>query len=224
MNDVDLRCAEEIWNYMSMGRKRVEVPRADLALVLGSHDLRVAEWAVRLYERRLVRLLLFSGGLGHLTRGVFEKSEADLFADVARRAGVDEADILVENRSTNTGENVRFSYEKLKASGIEYHSIILVQKPYMERRTYATFCRQWPGDVDELRFFVTSPPISFMEYPNDAVGSLRDVTSIMVGDLQRIMVYPSKGFQIPQEVPPSVQRAYEHLIKAGFTKHLISEN
>ena len=43
----------------------------------------------------------------------------------------------------------------------------------------------------------------------------------MVGDLQRIQVYPEKGFQIFQEIPDEVLEAYQKLVKLGYTKHLL---
>jgi hypothetical protein len=48
-----------------------------------------------------------------------------------------------------------------------------------------------------------------------------DVVAIMVGDLQRIRCYPAKGFQIHQDIPDDVWRAYEELVKAGYDKYLI---
>jgi len=43
----------------------------------------------------------------------------------------------------------------------------------------------------------------------------------MVGDLQRIRVYPEKGFQIAQEIPADVWEAYEELVQMGFDSRLI---
>ncbi len=43
----------------------------------------------------------------------------------------------------------------------------------------------------------------------------------MVGDLQRIKLYPAKGFQVYQEIPPEIWNAYERLIQLGFDKHLV---
>ena len=45
--------------------------------------------------------------------------------------------------------------------------------------------------------------------------------SIMVGDLQRIKLYPEKGFQIHQEIPRDVWSAYEELVKAGYNQRLV---
>ena len=43
----------------------------------------------------------------------------------------------------------------------------------------------------------------------------------MVGDLQRIRVYAEKGYQIPQDIPEDVWRAYEELVRAGYDKYLV---
>ncbi|XP_062510430.1 uncharacterized protein SCO4629-like [Corticium candelabrum] len=210
--------AETIWKYMLLGHNMI---KCNAAIVLGSHDTRVADWAAQLYLDGFTPCLLFSGGLGNLTKGVFSQPEADLFADVARGRGVTSDSIFIENESTNTGENIQFSYKVLIDAGISTDKLILVQKPYMERRTYATFVKQWPGDVAKVKFVLTSPPISFNDYPNEDVGSIHDVIHIMVGDLQRILIYPNKGFQIYQEVPTKVLDAYESLIQAGYTRHMI---
>lgn len=132
------------------------------------------------------------------------------------RMGVPKEKILIENESTNTGENCRFSFKRLSEIGIHPARSILVQKPYMERRTYATFKKIFP----EKECSVTSPQISFSDY---CTGQYKkeDLIGIMVGDLQRIREYPAKGFQIAQEIPDDVWAAYEALVAAGYDKHLI---
>ena len=93
---------------------------------------------------------------------------------------------------------------------------LLVQKPYMERRSYATFKKHWP----EKKVLITSPQIPFDQYPTEEIP-LEHVINIMVGDLQRIKIYPKKGFQIFQDIPGDVWRAYESLVQLGYTKHLV---
>ena len=44
----------------------------------------------------------------------------------------------------------------------------------------------------------------------------------MVGDLQRIKLYPALGYQIAQEIPDEVWSAFEGLVRAGFDKYLIT--
>lgn len=209
--------AERLWDYHHMNQRP---ERSDVIFVLCSHDTAVAERGAQLYLEGWAPLLVYSGGLGGITKNLWSEPEAELFASIARGMGVPDSAILVETRSTNTGENVRFTKKLLAERGLEPQRLILVQKPYMERRTYATFRNYWP----EPRVFVTSPQVSFEEYlksySNRALTA-DDVVGIMVGDLQRIRLYPEKGFQIPQEIPADVWAAYEELVKAGYDKYLI---
>ena len=203
--------AVAIWNYHQMGH---QLSVCDLIFVLGSHDLRVAERAAELYQQGLAPRVLMSGGFGNFTKGHFSKPEAELFAEVARENGVPDDCLLIEGRSTNTGENVQFSRELLEASGIAVSSVIAVQKPYMERRTFATIRKQWPG----VSVCVTSPRISFENYLQGAL-TFDIVTNIMVGDLARIIEYPRLGFQIHQDVPSDILTAYQFLVSQGYDQH-----
>ena len=207
--------ARKIWDYHHLNH---QLEKSDAILALGSHDTRVAERGAQLFLEGWARLLIFSGGLGNLTRGLWDQPEAERFADVAVRMGVPKEGILIENRSTNTGENIRFTRELLEERKLDPQKFILVQKPYMERRTYATFKKVWP----EKQVIVTSPQVSYEDYPNREI-SKQEVINIMVGDLQRIRLYPAKGFQIYQEIPPEVWDAYQELIRLGFAQHLLKE-
>jgi uncharacterized SAM-binding protein YcdF (DUF218 family) len=186
---------------------------------MGSHDLRVAERGAQLFLEAWTPRLIFSGGLGNLTRGLWDQPEADRFAEIAVCLGVPREKMLIENRSTNTGENIRFTQDLLAELRLDPRSFILVHKPYMERRAYATFRQVWP----EKRVVVTSPQIRWEDYPNEEI-SQREVIDIMVGDLQRIRLYPTKGFQIPQDIPPEVWAAGQRLIQLGYSQHLIKED
>jgi uncharacterized SAM-binding protein YcdF (DUF218 family) len=209
--------AEVIWRYHHVNH---ELSAADAILVLCSHDTIVAKRGAELFLQKWAPLLIFAGGLGAMTRRFWQEPEADQFARIAIEMGVPPQQILIENRSTNTGENVLFTKQLLAERRLDPHTFIVVQKPYMERRSYATFKKVWP----EKEVLVTSPQLSMNEYltrySHDALTP-DDIISIMVGDLQRIRVYADKGFQIPQEIPDEVWRAYEKLVAAGYDKHLI---
>jgi uncharacterized SAM-binding protein YcdF (DUF218 family) len=210
--------AQVLWDYHHVNHT---LSPADAVMVLCSHDTRVAERGAELYLQGMAPLLIFSGGLGTITRHLMTTPEADQFAAIAVRAGVPRERIIVENRSTNTGENVQFTRQLLAERGLALHRVILVQKPYMERRTYATFKKVWP----EPEVMVTSPQVTMEEYlraySNESL-SAADVISIMVGDLQRIRVYADRGFQVPQALPDEVWSAYERLVALGFDSRLVS--
>ncbi len=210
--------AEKIWHYHRMNH---QLSQADVILVLCSHDTRVAERGAELFHEGWAPLLIFSGGLGTITKVMWKEPEADQFAKVAIGLGVPEDKILIENRSSNTGQNILFTKELLAEKKIDPQKFILVQKPYMERRSFASFKKLWP----EKEVIVTSPQVSFSEYLDRYASkelSSDDVISVMVGDLQRIKLYPEKGFQIYQEIPHDVWAAYEELVQAGYNQKLIT--
>jgi len=209
--------AEKIWDYHLM---KHQVAKADAILVLCSHDERVAERGAQLFLEDWAPLIIFSGGHGAITKSLWSEPEAERFARIAISLGVPRESILIEAHSTNTGENIAFTKRLLAVQNLDPHSFIIVQKPYMERRSYATFRKLWP----EKDLIVTSPQVSFRnylaEYTNRSL-SASDVVSIMVGDLQRIKLYPSRGFQIEQEIPDEVWAAFEALVRFGYDKYLI---
>jgi len=209
--------AEKIWQYHQM---KHQLERADVILVLCSHDKKVAETAASLFLQGWAPLLIFAGGLGSITKEMWKTPEADQFAEIAISLGVPHQAILVENRSTNTGENILFTKQMLAEKQIDPKRFILVQKPYMERRSFATFRKLWP----EKEVLVTSPQVSFEEYLDGYANDLLskdDVINIMVGDLQRLKLYAVKGFQIHQDIPHDVWSAYEELVRAGYNQRLV---
>ena len=207
------RLAEILWEYLLMHQV---LEKADCILALGSNDIRVAERAAKLFLSGWAPLIIFAGGRGRLTPDHWRESEADEFSKRAIAMGVPKENILIEDKSTNTGENISFTKELLKSHHLDPQKIILIQKPYMERRAYATFKKRWP----EKDFVCTSPQISFQDYPTKEL-SKNLIINIMAGDLQRIKLYPEEGFQISQDIPKQVWEAYEKLISLGYTEHLI---
>jgi len=209
--------AETIWNYHLVNH---QLAKADAILVLCSHDERVAERGAQLFLEDWAPLIIFSGGQGAITKALWDEPEAERFARIAMSMNVPEESILIEGKSTNTGENIKFTKRLLGERNLNPHKFIVVQKPYMERRAFATFLKFWP----EKEVVVTSPQVSFRdyvaEYSNRSL-SADDVVGIMVGDLQRMKLYPALGYQIAQEIPEEVWEAFEALVRAGYDKYLI---
>lgn len=209
---------EKVWTYHQLNH---QLSKADAILVLCSHDRRVAECGAQLFLDGWAPLLIFSGGLGSITKRLWSQPEADQFAAIARAMGVPGERMLIENASTNTGENVLFTRKLLGGRGLDLKTFIVVQKPYMERRSFATFRKLWP----EPDVIVTSPRVTLDEYlqgySNDSLSE-DEVISIMVGDLQRIRLYPARGFQIHQDIPEDVWAAGQELIRAGYDTRLVS--
>ncbi|MDF2152465.1 YdcF family protein [Vibrio sp. CAU 1672] len=196
---------ETLWGYMQLGH---ELQPADCLFVMCSNDMRVAEHAAALYHQKLAPLVIFSGGEGRFTDGLFDTSEAETFAAIARMAGVPGEAILLETQSRNSGENVRFTEQLLKNQGLHCSSLILVQKPFMERRAIATFEKQWQSPYSRLQ--VSSTAHSFFDYINEDMP-LMMVLEALMEDFSRIKHYPAKGFQTTQPIPDHVADAYQVL-------------
>jgi uncharacterized SAM-binding protein YcdF (DUF218 family) len=213
-NEVDYN-AQVLFDYHFL---KQPLKKSDAILVLGSHDPSVADYAVQLYKEGWASKIIFSGGvirpIGEL-RNTTPKSEAEAFFDIAVQQGIPAADVLLENDATNTGENFSCTIKLLYEKNLTFKSFILVQKPYMVRRTYATALVQF-ADFD---FMATAMPDTYESYlarcASNGIGKER-VISNMTGDLQRLKVYPEKGFLVAMEIPEEVWSAYEKLIELGF--------
>jgi uncharacterized SAM-binding protein YcdF (DUF218 family) len=203
--------ARALWDY-----HRLEEPLAPAEgiLVFGSNDPRVAEYAADLYRRGFAPWLLFSGGRGRMTEH-WAESEAAFFARRARDCGVPSEAIFCETEAAHTGENIAFSRSLLEKRQIFPKRAIVLQKPYMERRTRAALEVQWP----ELSFQMSSPAIDFCQYPDESI-TLDDLIHALVGDFYRLIDYPGKGLASEQSFPQEAIGAYELLRDAGYTKQL----
>ncbi|MFC9531137.1 YdcF family protein [Streptomyces sp. NPDC056975] len=203
-----------LWDYHQMGHT---VRPCSVAIGLGSHDLGVADAAVALYKRGMAPLLVFTGATSPTTRERMPRGEAVHYRERALELGVPSSAVLVEPRARNTGENIRFSRDLLEEAGIEVSSVLLISKPYEERRAYATARRLWP----EVEIVSASTPMTLNEYV-DSIQDARLVIDMLVGALQRLLVYPDQGFMIRQPVPDDVLEAYQRLCQEGFTSRLLT--
>ena len=185
---------------------------------LGSHDLGVADTTVDLYRRGMMPLIVFTGATSRTTEGRMPRGEAEHYRDRALELGVSADVILVEPRARNTGQNITLSRALLEERRIDVSSVLLVSKPYEERRAYATARKLWPG----VGFISASTPMALSEYV-DSIQDARLVIDMLVGSLQRLLIYPAQGFMITQDVPAEVIRGYERLTSRGFTSRLIPE-
>jgi uncharacterized SAM-binding protein YcdF (DUF218 family) len=213
-----LDLARRIWDFLMLGHEPIP---GDIIVALGTNDLRVAEFAAGLYHRGFGRLLVCSGAIAHqgdLLATPWDRTEAEMYAEVAMSAGVPADRILLERCAQNTAENIRFSRELLEARAIRPRNIVLAVKPFMQRRTWASMAVEWP----EMPATVASPRMTLDEYFTEELTPAK-IINIMMGDLQRVWVYGKRGWAAPQRIPPEVRQAFDRLVELGFTQHLISE-
>ncbi|MGE7388141.1 YdcF family protein [Streptomyces sp. NPDC004126] len=205
--------AELIWDFHQMHHE----PRpCSVAVGLGSHDLGVADATVDLYRRRMAPLIVFTGATSRTTQERMPRGEAVHYRERALELGVPPAAVLIEPKATNTGENIRFTRTLLEEKGVEVESILLVSKPYEERRAYATARKLWP----DVEIVSASAPMTFRHYV-DSIGDPHLVFDMLVGALQRLQIYPQQGFMLAVPIPDEVLAAYRRLCVDGFTARLV---
>lgn len=218
-----LDAAQTLYEYMRMA-DAPPLQRADAIIVLGSNDVRVAHVAAALHARGLAPLVVFSGARGRATEWLGERTEAEWLAEAAAACGLPRSAIMLECHATNTGENVRFTRALLAErcgghAAVDGMSYIVVQKPFMLRRAWATMRQQWAGPAFQLAA-PDFPRLS--EYVDASIGmSLDVIIENMVGDAQRLLYYGEvRDFQARVDVPSHVWAATGLLVGFGYTSML----
>ena len=211
-----LKPLQVIWEYLGMH----QMPeKADCIVGFGNFNDHIARRAAQLYKEGYAPKVLFTGGVGRNTDGLFTEPEAVRFARVAMECGVPEEDIILEPESTNTRENIEFTRRKLEELQLPHGKILGVHQPFMERRICAAMGVYWP----EQAFLVTSPQVTIPEYLEAALeqGISQDASvSVIVGDFQRMDLYAKLGYQLPQDIPQSAWDAFHALVAMGYDKQL----
>jgi uncharacterized SAM-binding protein YcdF (DUF218 family) len=142
------------------------------------------------------------------------KAEAEMLRDEAIKRGVPPEVIFTENKASNSGLNITLSYKLAKEHGfLIKNRVILVQKPYMTRRAYATAKAQWPDKKTEI--FVTSANVTLEDF--FAADGMETTIRSLLADFYCVKAYPAKGFQIAQEVTDEAEAAFQYLLTHGHT-------
>ncbi len=210
-------CLQDLWDFLYIAHP---LKPADAIIGFGSHDLGIATRAADIYMAGWAPVIVFTGYLGKGTLGVFQKPEAEIYAQIAMGSGVPPEAILVESKATNTGENIRLSRKLLEDRGLTPNRIIAVHKPYMTRRVLAALQKQWPqaevivapGD-SSLRGYMAAMTADGVEE--------REVINSLVGDFLRMETYAKLGYQTSQDIPPKAWASFETLVKLGYDRYVV---
>ena len=227
------------------------VPRADVLVLCGSAVLASIGIAATAFQVGLADRLLVSGGIGHSTphlrQAVREnprygdvptdaRPESAIIAEILRtHHAVPDAAILIEDESTNCGENAEFSVDLLKLTPLKLRSILLLQDPTMQRRTHECFRRSLrdAAGVRVLSYapFVPTVPDHDARNVHDGDGrtvwSMRRFTALILGEMCRLHDddhgYGPRGanFIDHVDIPSDVMDAFQRL--AGAHPHSVRQ-
>lgn len=197
--------------------------------------------------------LLISGGIGHSTSFLYDaiaahpryhvlpthgRPEAAILADIAITFwNIPARGVLIEDKSTNCGENARFTRALMDARKLYPARAILVQDPTMQRRTAATFSRVWRGASHQIQW-INLPGIEPVLVATDTetrfdhgegLWSVERYLSLIAGEIPRLrndaQGYGPQGrdFIDAVTIPEEVLAAWHTLtdapdLKAVFTR------
>lgn len=209
----------------------------DLVVLAGNAVIPTIDAACQLAAAEGCRLLI-SGGVGHSTSWLYTaiarhpryntlkttgRAEAAILADIAHQFWhIPTSRIIVEDKSTNCGENAQFTRELMEAMGIECHRGVVVQDPTMQRRMMATFARVWEDAQQrpEWRSYPGFQPVLQntaeglrFECETGNVWPVERYLSLILGELPRLLDNEQgygprgKGFITHVDIPDEVLAA-----------------
>lgn len=221
--------------------KKYSLKEVDVLVLLGSAITYNIKVAVEAYEKGLCKKILICGGIGHSTVllrdsvknhkiyndiEVDEKAEADIILDIMiKHFNIPIKDIITENKSTNCGDNAKKAIELLENLGIKYKSLMLIQDPTMQLRSYLSFLKYIKKeDVKVINYSPFIPHINEnREFDNsdiDGIWSIDRFEELIVGEIPRLRDdengYGPKGAAYIEhiDIPVEVEAAYKELSKS----------
>jgi uncharacterized SAM-binding protein YcdF (DUF218 family) len=185
----------------------------DAVIGFGHFDLGIPRRCLELLDQGLAKHILFTGGIGGGTADLGEP-EAEAFLRLVRKEAPQHADrVIVESRSTNTAENIRFTEALLQrdhpslAFGQGIRSVLLVATPCRQRRVWQTWLKLQPSVTA-----CNAPPAASLEEITDLYAAKsQSILDQMLGEYQRIRDYPTKGWIAHHPIPQEIRSAAEHL-------------
>lgn len=216
--------------------------RFDLIILAGNSLPLLAQYCSKRLDEKIAPQLLISGGKGHGTSRLVDNinqqsilsedeytpldSEASLLGKiVVKSRKYVYGELLLEEKSRNTGENAKFSLELLQSTQKEKQRVLLLQDPMMLRRTKLTFQKEFP--VEKYSFYGFTPyipslvnlkePLQFQDSQLNGLWEKDYLVSLIMGEIKRL--YDTKegygpkgrGFLPHVDLPAEVIADYQEL-------------
>ncbi len=182
--------------------------RAKAAAVIGfgHFDTRIPTRCAEAVLTGRAEWIFLTGGIGAGTADL-QRPEADVFRDSLKLwfPSLDPRRIHVENRSTNTAENIRFLRAIWEAAGLKArlrkHGVILVATPVRMRRVLLT----WKKLEPDIPAACWAPPADWREEQLLYVARGMHLETQIRNECERLVSYPAKGWiakpRLPQGFP-----------------------
>ena len=214
------------------------ITKVDVLVLLGNSIPYTIKCAAYAYENNLCDKILINGGIGHSTEllrkqirkdkrfdfiSVDNRPEADIFFDIMTQIyNIPEHKIIVENQSTNCGDNALKAIKLLSELKIPYSSLILVQDPTMQLRTYASFKKYIENEKVKLINYAPFIPaidsnLKLINRGIDGIWEEKRFLELIMGEIPRLKDDVNgygpcgKNFIAHVEVPSEIEEHYNRL-------------
>jgi uncharacterized SAM-binding protein YcdF (DUF218 family) len=186
----------------------------DAVVGFGTFDLALPIFCAEVFFHTRARKIIFTGGIGAGTADLGEP-EADAWAKVAlaARRELRSEHLILENRSTNTAENIHFTAALLAREypdfqfGAGLNHAIIVASPSRLRRAKLTLQHLQPT----LRITRALPAVDFdrefAEHERKGIPYLAHLS----GELDRMVSYPARGWIAEEKLPGEIAEAHAML-------------
>lgn len=216
ISQADLVSAENtLWHFLNDDH-RAPLQPCQWLIGLGCADERVARHSAHLFLAGYAEALLFSGGHGRLTQDCLTQTEAEHFSAVAQSQGVPKHKIHLETQASNTAQNCAYSIAMLADLPPE-QPLLLVCRNLYRPRVAATFAHQFP----DRPFLLSSPALDYPTFAASATA-VSQSRHLMVGEIERLLHYPARGWLKKRPLPANVIAAYRTLLQAGYHEYCVS--
>lgn len=169
----------------------------EFALMFGSRHAQdeLIDVALTLFHSGYYETLIITGGK---TRG-HKNSEAREIADRLISAGLSNGRIILEEESSNTGENVKNTRDMMSHLGLR--ELLLIGKIYAKRRYVMTIKKQWP-EIER----VSCAAINYFGVERDQWWKSQALRSRILAEMRKTKEYLQKGHLSEVEIIDRVFR------------------
>ena len=207
-----LSLAKEIFEYLYVFSE--EFPHSDVIIGFGHFDLKIPRHCAELYTNGYARRIIFTGGIGSGTADLVQ-AEAIAFREELRRRhpSISAEVVIVEDRSTNTSENMQFTAQMLEKQypdftfGEQIKKVIIVASAYRQRRVFLTCQRNLPN----IEFYNAPPATTFEEELQLFSSKGFDFIEVLAGEIDRLIRYGEKGYILQETIPRKIYDNYVFL-------------
>ena len=206
--------AELIFAYLAATDPLPPAP-VDAIVGFGTFDLGLARLCGDLHLRGCAPLIIFTGGIGTGTADLGQP-EADAWRAELRHSypTITDERLILENRSTNTAENIGFTAELLarehpgRELGAGVRAVIGVASPSRLRRVSLTWKKLQPA-VPLVR--QRPPTATYATERTLYAAKSFDYDAHLCGELDRIVDYAQRGWIATEALPEAIAAARERL-------------